>query len=216
VKGTSSRELEPGSQRSCDRCEVSIRVDEKSHCYLVATDLARSEPFTRPVQWSHVEPLLAEAARTDNQARAVTLPLSPAATARERGKRGADLVLDLEPRAATLPWELLGPAESGAEPLGVRFGVLRQLSTSVRREELVRSRVRRALVIGNPKNVEPSLAGAREEASQVVELFRENGIDVVPCIEKSADETFRDPLDPLDPPPPTSEVTTTTTPRAAE
>ncbi|MEM7250986.1 MAG: CHAT domain-containing protein [Pseudomonadota bacterium] len=157
---------------------IRVHATDKEIKFEVTTDLARSEPFTRPVQWSLVDSLISDTQVSGNDA-AKTLfrYLLPYQFAGEASNL-SDVVLDLNPKAARIPWELLDESNEAQAPTGVRVSTLRTLSTVTRRESPRRSGERRALVIGEPAGVEPSLPGAREEAESVAELLGDYGLTV--------------------------------------
>lgn len=173
---------------------VAIHADGDLLRYEAFTDLARSEPEVRRIQWRLLEPVVSDAMRADGEARSVLLRYLLPPGWLTFLSRGTDLALQLDQRTAQLPWELLGPSEAGTEPLGVRFGVIRQLSAPSRRPSVTQKRSRRALVIGNPAGVEPALEGAVREAEAVAALFRQHQpdpLEVVTCIDSDPEEIFR-------------------------
>lgn len=83
-----------------------------------------------------------------------------------------NLVLDLDPGAAALPWELLNDRyDQHGEPLSVASGMIRQLRVTRAREQVSRSSEATALVVGNPTVTDqvhfPALEGAAQEARAV-------------------------------------------------
>jgi hypothetical protein len=98
-------------------------------------------------------------------------------------RRRAQLVLDKT--AASFPWELLRDRGSvhdgdGGQPLSVRSGLIRQLSTGSFRQNVRRPTGFNALVVGDPDSGEwsrylPRLNGARTEAQRVAMLLGEAG-----------------------------------------
>jgi pimeloyl-ACP methyl ester carboxylesterase len=166
-----SRDQHPGEapDRGLDNC-VTFQ-------YEVTTDLARTEPYNRHIQWSNIDGLLKGAMRPgDHEAPATLFQYLLPRQLVEKADRLVDIVLDLDPATAQIPWELLDRPEGDASrPLGVRAGILRTLSTLRPRENPRRSGERRALVIGDPKGVSPQLPGALAEAQMVADLL--DGLD---------------------------------------
>ncbi|MEM9218397.1 MAG: CHAT domain-containing protein [Cyanobacteria bacterium P01_F01_bin.150] len=153
-----------------------IRIHAKTDGidYEVTTDLARTEPLFRNVQWNLVDRLLDDS--TAGRVDIITTLfqyLLPYNFINETSNL-PDLVLDLNPDSAKIPWELLetnDKDQKNREPIGVRISILRTLSTVTRRENPRRSMERRALVIGEPAKVEPPLPGALAEAKSVANLL---------------------------------------------
>jgi tetratricopeptide (TPR) repeat protein len=162
--------------------------------YEVTTDLARSEPMSRDIQWSHVDSLLTNARKNDPEAASTLFQyLLPHQLIAEAANM-PDVVLQLDVGAAHIPWELLDrPRSEGdtEEPLGVRVGFLRTLSTLDRRVNPRRARGRRALVIGEPAGVVPALPGAKQEAVEVAKLLQGRAMNVEELVGADADEIFR-------------------------
>jgi tetratricopeptide (TPR) repeat protein len=183
-----SRPLSPYAAGWARRISIRRRKDDSLR-YEIFTDLARSEPLTRRVRWPRVDSTMRAAIHGDARQREILFRYIVPYQMLSEVDRGTDMVLQLDPHTAELPWELAGAA--GAEPLSVRVGMIRQLSSAVRREKVVRSPRRRALVIGEPADVElPPLPGARDEARAVTSFLRSREIEVVPRINAQADEIF--------------------------
>lgn len=98
-------------------------------------------------------------------------------------RRRAQLVLDAA--AAAIPWELLRDrmadrSDRGGEPLSVRSGLVRQLSSGRFRQRVQRAEGHHALVIGDPdlgvlSRFFPQLDGARSEAASIARLLDDGG-----------------------------------------
>jgi alpha-beta hydrolase superfamily lysophospholipase len=101
-----------------------------------------------------------------------------------------NLVLDLDPDAAALPWELLNDRyDKGGEPLAVASGMIRQLRVLNEREQVMRSTEPTALVVGNPVLNDPrfpSLPGAADEADAVSRRLTAAGYRVVTLMNADA------------------------------
>ena len=101
-----------------------------------------------------------------------------------------NLVLLMNPRAASVPWELMHDRyDRAGRPLAVASGMVRQLLEPRGRDRVARAPGRTALVVGNPPVADPrfpSLRGAAEEARTVARLLQDQGYEVVPLVEDSA------------------------------
>ena len=173
---------------------LRVREDERGLKYEVTTDLARNEPYLRPVQWSHVDALLTSAMHSDYEAISTLFQyLLPYQLIEQAGSM-PDVVLELDPPSARIPWEMLDPARNDTEstpPIGVRIGILRKLSTNIRRESPRRSGDRRALVIGEPAGIKPPLPGAIEEAREVSHLLSQRNLAVEELLGRDSDSIIR-------------------------
>ncbi|MFN2189771.1 MAG: CHAT domain-containing protein [Candidatus Promineifilaceae bacterium] len=173
---------------------LRIRADEHGIEYEVTTDMARTEPYTRPIQWSHVDALLSRAMIRDSEAPSTLFQYLLPYQLTEQAGSMPDVVLELDPPAARIPWELLSPAQKDTDsalPLGVRVGILRTLSTVTRRERPLRSGERRALVIGEPAGVVPPLPGALQEAKEVSRLLSQRKFAVEESFGRDPDSIIR-------------------------
>lgn len=84
-----------------------------------------------------------------------------------------DIVLLLDEEAARYPWELLWDRYFGSsnEPFAIRHGLVRQLHSSIFRENVLPARDPHVLVVGDPRSRLPPLPGAQAEAKEVRDLF---------------------------------------------
>ena len=173
---------------------LRIRADERGIEYEVTTDMARTEPYTRPIQWSHVDALLSRAMIRDSEAPSTLFQYLLPYKLTEQAGSMPDVVLELDPPAARIPWELLSPARKDTDstlPLGVKVGILRTLSTVTPRERPLRSGERRALVIGEPAGVVPPLPGALQEAKEVSRLLSQRKFAVEESFGRDPDSIIR-------------------------
>ncbi|MCM1984538.1 CHAT domain-containing protein [Lyngbya confervoides] len=173
---------------------IRIKKNGTGLHFEVTTDVARSEPFVRPIQWSLLDGMLEKAIQNDREASSVLYQYLLPYQLIENVQQTSDLVLGLDPDVAHIPWELLNPAENAprrASPLGVKVGILRSLTTQNRRINPRRSAGRRALVIGNPAQVDPTLPGARKEAVAVSKQLLACDLQVESLIDAPSDEIFR-------------------------
>jgi hypothetical protein len=90
---------------------------------------------------------------------------------KERATDQRQLVLLLDPAAATIPWELMQDGfDRGARPLAVQSGMIRQLLVEQGRERIRSGYESTALVVGDPPVTDPRfppLPGAAREAEAV-------------------------------------------------
>jgi tetratricopeptide (TPR) repeat protein len=173
---------------------IRIKAVESKLEYEVTTDLARTEPHSRPVQWSLVDGLLESAMSRDPEAPATLFQYLLPYEFVDRATRMPDVVLELDSEVAHIPWEILSPApeeSQSSRPLGVRVGMLRLLLTEERRQNPRRSKGRRALVIGEPAGVEPPLPGASEEALEVSRLLSRRNLEVSTLVGDDPDAIIR-------------------------
>ncbi len=92
-----------------------------------------------------------------------------------------NMVLIVDKETARYPWELMSSAEKGKDqPIAVKAGLLRQLSTSNFRPQVESAGGNKALVLGDPllEGMHPQLPGARQEAQNVADILGKNGYDV--------------------------------------
>jgi hypothetical protein len=90
------------------------------------------------------------------------------------------LVLNLDERAAGIPWELMRDLAEPADPLATRIEMVRQLVRSPR-ERAPRAPVRTALVVGDTRTDDPRyprLPGARAEMESVRRTLERHGVQV--------------------------------------
>ncbi len=88
------------------------------------------------------------------------------------------LVLVVDERAARYPWELLVNRAAGDVALSRRAGLVRQLSTTEYRPQVVTPTKATALVIGDPPSDLAELPGAQDEAMAVIELLESGGFEI--------------------------------------
>ncbi|QUY41586.1 CHAT domain-containing protein [Acaryochloris marina] len=179
ASGRSSRPISPYGAGWSRRIQITNYDKYEGLKFFVTTDMARSEPYIRIIQWKYVDNLLSES---------MTDPICSCATLfqyllpyqfLDNALDTPDLVLGLDSHTARIPWELLDPDHdktSGQLPLGVRVGVLRTLSTPECRENPRRASGRKALVIGDPVGVNPQLPGAKKEAIAIADYLEKSNI----------------------------------------
>ena len=182
-----SRPLSPYTSGWARR--LSVTTSPKGLVFELVTDLARKEPFETDLQWPHVQGMLKGPFGTGANPRALFQYLLPAELTRQSAAM-PDLVLELDPHAAQIPWELLDLHRRDAftEPIGVRVGLLRRLEVRASADPRP-PRGRRALVIGDPSSALPELPAAREEAERVAARLRARDLVVEgPLLRSGPDE----------------------------
>ena len=117
---------------------------------------------------------------------------------KERMRTDAEpLVYIVDPDTAQYPWEMLARRSAqGLEMLALRFGVLRQFRTPSLEAPPSRSRVLKAIVIGDPVSEYPDLPGAQDEAILVANLLKSNGYASAPLLRPTALEALTQLFDP--------------------
>jgi len=97
-------------------------------------------------------------------------------------KRQGNIVLILDKQTAAVPWEMLQDESSGAKPLSVSAGMIRQLSTSDSKKNIRNVLTTDALVVSDPEldgyESYSQLPGAEAEGKLVNKLLKENGYKV--------------------------------------
>ncbi len=95
---------------------------------------------------------------------------------KERMRTDAEpLIYLVDAETAQYPWEMLARRSAQRlEMLATRFGVLRQFKTPSLEAPPPRSRIPKAVVIGDPVSNNPELPGAQAEARLVADLLNSN------------------------------------------
>jgi CHAT domain-containing protein/pimeloyl-ACP methyl ester carboxylesterase len=142
--------------------------------FLTLSDRARAEAITQQRQPELVERLIKDSitrtAFREQEARVLFELMIP--TDLKDGLAQLDnVVFVVDAETAAYPWELMG---TGAEPLCVAKGLVRQLQTTRYRPHLGARAAQMAYVVGDPIVSLPfrQLAGARAEAQAVAEMLR--------------------------------------------
>lgn len=165
--------------------------DADTLTYTVHSRRARGEELDQPLQVQAVAQLVdsaESAARVDDELSHALFNLLVPAELRPQLAAASTLLLDLDARAAAIPWELLrdGRATSGSDPLAVRVPVLRTLRLKrYRPRPLDNVASRQVLVIGEPRcdaSLYPPLPGARREAVAVAALFHQRQWKAQPAL----------------------------------
>lgn len=155
------------------------------------TDMARVESLLQPTQRALVDRFLQRAircTRTDQSVARILFEILVPTRLKEQTPERHDLILVLNDEAARYPWELLEDrASSGRNPLAVDTGLLRQLETTVFREQVRTAVQDTALVVGDPKSAFVPLPAAEEEANVVWQLLEHRGFHAEKHIRQTAD-----------------------------
>jgi pimeloyl-ACP methyl ester carboxylesterase len=161
-------------------CWIDDGVEDGKIEYTVDTRRARSELRARSAQGKLLQSFLTSASNDGNRdeqiGRTLFQLLVPLEIQPLLGGTG-QIVLELDPKTACIPWELLEtPDERGdrsdRRPWAIRSRLIRKLRTGVFREEVADAGADdNVLVIGDPlcddRSLYPSLPGAHAEAQAV-------------------------------------------------
>ncbi|HET9535422.1 MAG TPA: CHAT domain-containing protein, partial [Mesorhizobium sp.] len=117
---------------------------------------------------------------------------------KERMRTDAEpLIYLVDAETAQYPWEMLARRSAQRlEMLATRFGVLRQFKTPSLEAPPPRSRIPKAVVIGDPVSNNPELPGAQAEARLVADLLNSNRYIAAPLIRPTALEALTQLFDP--------------------
>jgi tetratricopeptide (TPR) repeat protein len=166
--------------------------------------LARVEQITNGVPLSSIEELVRRLIRTESDEESIgrtlfELMLPNWLKDQAPDRRRVQLVLDKA--AAAYPWELFRDrsaihGDRVNEPVSVRSGLVRQLSTGQFRTSVKRPSDHAALVVGDPElgattQYFPSLTGAKNEAYAIQELLVREGFDAPdPMVRANVERTL--------------------------
>jgi CHAT domain-containing protein/pimeloyl-ACP methyl ester carboxylesterase len=160
------------------------------------TDRSRAETYLHPTQRTLVESFLNRAVSTtanDPELSSTLFELIIPNRLKEYATDRRNLALVLDDQAAAYPWELLHDRlDHQSQPLSVAAGMIRQLTTSEFREDVLHGVEFNALVVGDPTFNEPTgkfapLPGAAAEARAVAKFLRDRGYqDTVELVEEPA------------------------------
>lgn len=143
--------------------------------FLNLTDLARVEATLQATQRTLIDQLVAqqiESSAWDDKLAIALFELLIPNTIKDQANIEADVVLVVDHESARYPWELLARrTRTGAQPLALRMGMLRQFRTADFRASMQPARSRNALVIGDTPSGFAELTGAQKEATQVASML---------------------------------------------
>lgn len=155
---------------------LQISHDEKGELtFLSLTDRARAERTLQSTQEKLVDGFVSRSVTSpvwQREQAATLFELLVPRELKDYAPDQRDLLLVLDEAAARFPWELLVDGLGGGDPLAVRAGMLRQLTTSTYRRDVVTPFGNDALVVGDPPTRDPRfppLPGARAEAQAVAD-----------------------------------------------
>ena len=172
---------------------VRVTSDNGALKFEALTNLARAEARLQPTQRRAVDGFLRRAIATtafDPTLGTTLFELLVPNDFKTFAPDRRNLVLILDDKAATLPWELLHDRyDRAGRPLAVASGMVRQLLDSRGRDRVARAPGRTALVVGNPRVADArfhSLPGAAEEARIVGRILQDQGYEVLSLVEDAA------------------------------
>lgn len=162
------------------------------------TDRSRAEEKTLDTNRLIVDALVRKAARVSRFDLSLSRALFELLVPNEfksytSGLRHMVLIVDKE--TARYPWELMSSStHEEAQPIAVKAGMLRQLSTSNFRLQAENVTKNTALVVGDPllHGKYNQLPGAKEEAENVEKLLRDHGFEVRPRIQAESTDIVVD------------------------
>lgn len=180
-----------------NRIEVRKTADSKGKAkgmkFVLSSSRARQDERDEHTATSMVEKL-AKVISTDfkwdkAKARALYELLVPN-DFKDEVKKYGNIVWVLDNYTAGFPWELLHDKTTGAKPLCIDAGMIRQLIRQNGRTKIEMVSSKTALVVGDPnlKGYITQLSGALEEAKTVATLLDENGYKVIPLLRSSPEE----------------------------
>ena len=150
--------------------------------FTVIGDRARSEVTSTDIDRRLVDGMIESAMKTqrsDPKAGQTLFELLVPNELKHFAAEQRDLVLVVDDQAARYPWELLIDRFGGTDALSLRSGMIRRLTTSQYRAQVITPTDRRALVIGDPPSDLPPLTGAQDEARAVEAMLSEGGFATV-------------------------------------
>lgn len=160
--------------------------------FVSSTERARAEITFRATQKRLIDQMVQQTEASRDMETPLTLYdlLIP----RDLPLDATNLILVVDERTAQYPWEMIArrPIRSESSgnrplrPLAVDIGMIRQLALDSFRVQIDPSRLKNALVIGNPKLTDPRfqpLPGARKEAENVATLLEGSGYSVTKLID---------------------------------
>jgi tetratricopeptide (TPR) repeat protein/pimeloyl-ACP methyl ester carboxylesterase len=160
--------------------------------FTISTGAARENLRTIYTSTGVVEQLV-EGISTDNnwspeKARAIFELLIPNDFKTQLKKHG-NITWVLDKYTARFPWELLQDNTTGAKPLCINAGMIRQLATQDSRVNIEPVTTKAALVVGDPdlKGFLTQLPGALEEAKMVAGLMRDKHFETTELLRSSAE-----------------------------
>ena len=160
--------------------------------FSISTAAAREELRTIYTSTGIVERLV-ETISTDNnwtkeKARAIFELLIPN-DLKNQLKRHGNISWVLDKYSAGFPWELLQDKSTGARPLCINAGMIRQLATQDSRVNVETVSTNSTLVIGDPDldGFLPQLPGALQEAKAVADLFRQENYEINELLNESSE-----------------------------
>ncbi len=176
---------------------LQIVSENEQLSFNLLTDRARAEVYLQAAQRSLVDQFIDESILNCNNSPEVAVTLFEMLVPNELKEYAPDrqdLVLVLNDGAARYPWELMKERKNDynqnkeTKPMSIQAGMIRQLQTMEFRNDLVMSRGKGALVVGDPPSNFMPLPGAETEASETAKLLKERGFEVKSLIKNNSKE----------------------------
>jgi len=183
------------------RMDVSSLMKEQRQGYRfkLLADKSGAIEFDRycsnAVVQSFIDEALASGGQTNSIANALYEVLLPREL-KDYSFDDRDIMLVVDKQSASIPWELLDDKDNPeTEPIGVRNGLLRQLSDPLNPIAVQYALSDEITVIGDPKLDSNSgyyqLPGAKNEAELVAGLFKDHSFAVHKSIQESSHEVIQ-------------------------
>ena len=176
--GCDGQERIGGDAGPTQSSRLQIRVLPSKRIRFTLPGIQAAVPtYSRFVDWREVSQYTSASKRDDGQAGALLFAQLLPRSLKRHALDQYNLVLDLDRRAAALPWELATlPGNSDEPPLAVTSAMIRQLNVAFAPIERVSERT--ALVIGDTQSGLPPLFGAQREGRMVTQCLDGLGFDV--------------------------------------
>lgn len=163
---------------------------EHSLVFTLPTQRARAEESELEMQWGNIDRIIQQAVNNPNwnwRMASTMFELLLPNRVKAFVSDLSNVVLVVDQTSARYPWELIYDRRVGDEnPMVLKVGLIRQLTTSVFRTQVMDVSNQNVMIIGNPANT-PSdfvdLPGARQEAQIVAGMFKRHDFNVQAQIE---------------------------------
>jgi hypothetical protein len=159
------------------------------------TDRARAEKRDEKRQPGLVDGLVAETIATtayDEDLSATLFELLLPNDLKEQMRDQTNVIFVVNETSAGYPWELLAQrSRKGVRPLSTQFGLLRQFTTRIFRQNVHSTRQLTAFVVGDPMNSHAELQSAQREAAEVAKILSDCHYDAKLLQRATASAVFR-------------------------
>jgi CHAT domain-containing protein/pimeloyl-ACP methyl ester carboxylesterase len=198
MQGQPVDEYSTGWWRRLQISEISRKQSEQEAGglkFVALTDRARAEQTLQATQRKLVNQFVTRAIHESayrEELPATLYELLLPNALKDQSQEIANLLLVLDSHAARYPWEMLAERkpDGGLDPIAVRMGLIRQLTTEQFRTQVQPPRGRNALVVGDPRLRDrtryPPLPGAQAEARAVQQQMETCGYQVIDAVETDA------------------------------